>query len=289
MSLDHLVPITEYVPTIYKGVKEMDVLCEVEDEILEQVVSTLEKEGTRMCIQTSDEIGVRRYERVYSITPNPEIETLDFRKERLLTRSNISLPYSTIWLRNYLNAVIGKNNYELKIDYENLVVRLYGYLLDYNWAREFSKVIRDTKPCNIIFINIPTMIEHLGFEYWLDDNTWDDSVWNDTNIWQDYRVLTSEELIHYKKETDESKLNILKGQVNSIKLNNSTVIENMSKTVNDNIVTVNFTVPDSISLLQSVEILEPTGQTLLSIQCFIDTPSNTQIEIRLNCYYKENI
>ena len=67
------------------------------------------------------------------------------------------------------------------------------------------------------------MIEHLGFEYWLDDNTWDDSVWNDTNIWQDYRVLTSEELIHYKKETDESKLNILKGQVNSIKLNNSTL------------------------------------------------------------------
>lgn len=289
MSLEHLVPITEYVPTIYKDVREIDVLCEVEDNVFNTATEILKQEGSRMCIQTSDEKGVRKYERVYRITANPAIESLDFRKERLLTRSNINLPYSTIWLRNYLNAVIGEHNYELQIDYDNLVIRLYGYLLNYNWAREFSNVIRSTKPCNIIFINIPTIIENLGIQYWWDDNTWNSDIWNDINIWNDYKVLTSEEIPNYTKETDEEKINTLCGQINSARLNNNIEVSDITKSIKEGTIIINFNVPQNIKLLEYIEIIDIQGGLLFSTPCYIDTPIGTTIEIRLSYYSKENI
>lgn len=288
MSLEHLVPITEYVPAIYKDVRETDVLWEVEDNVFNKVTDILSQESKRMCIQTSDEKGVLKYERVYRITANPALESLVFRKERLLTRSNINLPYSTIWLRNYLNSVIGEHNYELQIDYDNLVVKLYGYLLNYNWAREFSNVIRGIKPCNIIFINIPTIIENLGIQYWWDDNTWNSDIWDDINIWNDYKVLTSEEIPHYIKETEGPNIETLLNQISAVRLNRTTVINSLNPYIKNGVIIVNFSVVEDIKLLEYIEILDKQGGKLFATECYIDTPSGTQIEIRLSYYRKES-
>lgn len=288
MSLEHLVPLEQYVPAIYNGVKEIEVLTEVQEEWFKILVSIMDKEYARLYIQTCDEIGIARFENVLKITPNPSIESLDFRKQRVLTRCNATLPYSAIWLRVYLNAVIGEYNYELDIDYDNDIMTLYGYMADYSWAREASIVIRDVKPCNMVFINIPTMIENVGLIYWLDDDTWESSIWNDSNIWYDYHYLTSEQLVDYDKQPQSSEqFQHLLSTIKSVRLNNQQIISNIDTTVQQDTIYIQFTVPENIKLLEYVEILDNKLAPLVFTHCFIDTPTGTTIVIRLSCYKRK--
>lgn len=291
MSLEHLVPLENYVPTIYKGVKEIEALIKSEDCLFDILISIVDKEYARMFIQTCDEIGVQRFEQILEITPDPSIESLDFRKQRLLTRCNSTLPYSTIWFRIYLNAVLGQHNYELNIDYKDNIIKLYGYLLDYSWAREARLVIQETKPCNMIFINIPTLIENVGFIHWLDDNTWNDTNWNDENTWYDFRLLTSAELINYdKQQSGTEEFLALFNSLQSVRLNNNEeYIYEITPTTNGDTIYIELAIPEDIKLLENVEILDKYGSPLVATKCFIDTPSGTQILTRLSCYKEKEL
>lgn len=290
MSLEHLVPLQQYVPTIYNGVKEIEVLTDVQEQWFKILVSIMDKEYARLYIQTCDEIGIARFENVLKITPNPSIESLDFRKQRVLTRCNATLPYSAIWLRVYLNAVIGQYNYELDIDYDNDIITLYGYMLDYSWAREATTVIRDVKPCNMVFVNIPTMVESVAKRLWFDLGTWDSINWDDNNVWLDYCYLTSEQLVDYDKQTQSSlEFQTLLGAIQDIRLNKDTVVTDLDITIKDDIIFVQFVVPENIKLLEFVEIMDKQNTQLVSTNCFIDTPSGTNIVIRLSCYKRKEI
>ncbi len=287
MTLKDLVSLEYYVPTIYKDVKEIDALIKSEDYLFDILISIVDKEYARMFIQTSDLIGVERFENVLEITADPTIETLEFRKERLLTRCNTTLPYSTIWLKIYLNAVLGQYNYELNIDYKKRIIRLYGYTLNYNWAREASNVIGAIKPCNMVFINIPTMIESVGLIYWWDDNTWNSSTWSDDNTWNEYEYLSSEELENYTKQPQTSQdFQTLFNSLGKVKLNKQDkyTISDRVITVQNDTIFIEFIVPEEIKLLEYVEILGIHGSTLVETECYIDTPTGTQIIMRLSCY-----
>lgn len=284
MSLEHLVPLENYVPTIYKGVKEIDALIKSENYLFDILVSIVDKEYARMFIQTCDLEGVEKFERILEITADPTIESLEFRKERLLTRCNSTLPYTTIWLKIYLNAVLGEHNYELNIDYKDNIIKLYGYLLDYSWSREANSMIAKTKPCNMIFINIPTLIENVGLLHWYDNKTWNDSIWNDTNIWYDYCFLNSSEVGNYDKQPESSDaFQVLLSNLKTVRLNNSYELQ-VDTTINNDIIYIEFTVPEEIKLLEYVEILNERKEPLVFTECYIDTPSGTNIVIRLSCY-----
>jgi len=284
MSLEHLVPLENSVPTIYKGVKEIEALIKSENYLFDILVSIVDKEYARMFIQTCDLEGVEKFERILEITADPTIESLEFRKERLLTRCNSTLPYTTIWLKVYLNAVLGENNYELNIDYKDNIIRLYGYLLDYSWSREANSMIAQTKPCNMIFINIPTLIENVGLLHWYDNKTWNDSIWNDTNTWYDYCFLNSSDVHNYDKQSESSDaFQVLLNNLKTVRLNNSYELQ-VDTTINNDIIYIEFTVPEEIKLLEYVEILNERKEPLVFTECYIDTPSGTNIVIRLSCY-----
>ena len=288
MSLEHLVPTSEYVPDVYKGVKEMDELVKAEDHNWDILISLVDKEYARMYIQTSDEIGVERFERVMQITADPSIETLDFRKERLLARSNSTLPYTTIWIRNYLNAVLGEPNYELDVDYDNLIITLYGFLLDYSWAREVGITIRTTKPCNVVFINVLTLIENVEFQKWVDENTWNSDIWNDENIWSEFNIIPKNLLPDYEKlPEDHSNTQAILNEIKNIRLNKNTTIEELGISVQSGTIYIEFTVSEDIKLLTDVEIIDKNDSALLYTPCYIDTPSGTKLIIRITCYQKK--
>ena len=288
MTLEHLVPINEYVPTIYKDVKEMDAFCNSQDFLWDTLVNNLGKEYTRMFIQTADEIGVERFERIAKITADPSSESLDFRKERLLSRCNSTLPYTTIWLRNYLNSVLGQSNYELKVDYKNLIIQLYGYLLDYSWSKEVGIMIRHVMPANVVFINIPTLIENIEFQEWWDDNTWNHDIWHDENIWNEFNVIPKSSLPNYTKLPEEHEhTQIILNELKSVRLNGQSVIEELGISVQSGTIYVEFLVPDEVKLLTYVEVLDKQGFTLLYTPCYVDTPTGTKLIIRITCYEKK--
>jgi len=66
-------------------------------------------------------------------------------------------------------------------------------------------------------------------------------------------------------------------------LNNSYELQ-VDTTINNDIIYIEFTVPEEIKLLEYVEILNERKEPLVFTECYIDTPSGTNIVIRLSCY-----
>ena len=291
MTLEHLDPLEYYVPTIYKDVLEIDKLIKSEDYLFDILVSILDEEYRRMFVQTCDEIGVQRFEQLMEIAANPSIETLDFRKERILTRCNATLPYTTIWLKIYLNSVLGQYNYDLNIDYDNDIITLYGYMLDYSWARESANVINQIKPCNMVFINIPTMIDNIGVEYWWDNNIWNGNLWNDNNLWTEYKYLDKTEVVNYSRQTALSTdFQSLLQNIKTVRLNDTNLynLQPVVEIKNDTIY-LEITIPEGIKLLEQVELLDIYNKVIVHTDCYIDTPNGTKIIIRLSCYSRKEM
>ena len=288
MTLKDLVPIQEYVPTIYKDVKEMDAFCESLDFLWDVLISSADEEYARMFIQSSDEIGVERFERILKITADPSIESLDFRKERLLTRCNSTLPYTTIWLRNYLNSVLGYTNYELEVDYENLAVKLYGYLLNYSWAKEVGIMIRHILPANVIFINVPTLIQSIELQDWLDEGTWNSDIWNDENYWSELNIIPKDELQKYQPlPNGHPTPEYIMGKIKSIRLNETETIKNIKKSIQDGVIHLEFRIPETTKLLTYLEVIDVNDGVLVYTPCYIDSPSGTTTIMKITCYERK--
>ena len=143
----------ELFPSVYDGVLEISVLAETDDVLLDQALAQLEQAQLNQFILTADEETIAVYEKMFSILANPATETLQFRRERILNRMSLQPPFTMIWLRNKLNDII--------VDYANRTLYIESSVVNQLWFNELRITINRIKPCNLIFINKPILIEDI--------------------------------------------------------------------------------------------------------------------------------
>lgn len=102
-----------YKPKIYKDVLEMDELLDTENELFKFVFSEQERAVNNQYIQTADEDGIKVYESMLHIIADPVNETLDFRRQRVMNRLSMSPPFTTIFLRQKLDEILGVGHYDI--------------------------------------------------------------------------------------------------------------------------------------------------------------------------------
>lgn len=154
MSVD----ISKYFPNIYKSISEIEELIRVENEEFDKAANEIESCNNNQFIVTADEIGIAHMEKQLGIIANPEIETLNFRRSRLLNRISMQPPFTLPFLRQKLDEVIGINQYTLTIDYNNYTIYVESVARNANYAHEISVTMTSIKPANMVFINVPTII-----------------------------------------------------------------------------------------------------------------------------------
>ena len=79
----------------------------------------------------------------------------------------------------------------------------------------------------------------------------------------------------------------LLNSVSSVRLNNEPTLLQVTRTVKNDTIYIEFTVPEEIKLLEFVEILDEHKVPIVSTKCFIETTSDTNIVIRLSCYKRK--
>lgn len=123
----------------YREIKQVMIGETPEIQILEDETEIIKN---NQFILTCDEVGIRRFEILLGITPNPD-DTLDARISRVITRWNDSIPYTYRGLIDKLNIMCGEGNYTILPNFNayelELVVSLplsgqveeLDYMLDY--------------------------------------------------------------------------------------------------------------------------------------------------------------
>lgn len=148
----------QYLPWLYKDVVEMDALMDTEDSLFSKLMDEYIRGRDNQYILTADEYGIRIFENIINIVPDPSTETLDFRRQRLINRFRTQPPFTFRWLQGKLNEIIGVGKWNAWVDNENYTLYIESSAEDQKWFQEISITVNNTKPANIIFINRPLVV-----------------------------------------------------------------------------------------------------------------------------------
>lgn len=145
------VKMKDYLPEYVQEYQEIKEIMNVEDYELQIADDESEVIKNNLFIQSCNEKGIARFEKIMNITPL-ETDTLESRISRVMTRWNESLPYTEDFLKRKLNSLCGTNNYELTKNYEEYEMNLTTHLELSGQIEELLILLDDIIPANIDYI-----------------------------------------------------------------------------------------------------------------------------------------
>ena len=155
--------VRKYYPIIYENNFEMqNIGIAEEQEFDDNLKPDIKQSYKNTYVITSNEQRISRYEEIFSIVPDVNTETLEFRKERILNRLISQIPFTEEYLQQKLDVIIGKNTnpdftpgnvnntqWYYDIDYNNYELDIYVSTPGRSWYNELVNLCQNIIPCNI--------------------------------------------------------------------------------------------------------------------------------------------
>lgn len=138
-----------YFPNIYKDVLEIDTLIEVENELFDDLNSKTTEVEDNQFVLTSNSRGLEVFEKMLNIIANPAIESIQFRRERIINRLSTASPYTLRYLKQKLNSLLEVDNYELELIYDEYILHLTTYIGAMGKLDELLRTLFAIVPVNL--------------------------------------------------------------------------------------------------------------------------------------------
>lgn len=286
--------IGRYFPRYYEGILETDELIKVENDIWNNLYLLLNKAKNNQFIAYADEDGIYAYEQLFQIVADPETETLEERRFRLLNRIQTLSYYTMIYLRQKLNSLFGENNYEVEMDYLNYTLYVKSNASNSFIYKESIATINKIKPANIVFINvpfIPTTIE-VGEEIYQQKWWWNYMLGGKWRVGQK-PFISVQDLSKLKSEEVQSltplmlnKLKTFTGEeIKAVLINDTYKITTfVQKIITGGYLRIQYNVEnwEQIQLITNIKFLDEDDLILSNDPVYIPISSDTMIEHRIN-------
>ena len=239
-----------YLPPWFRRILDFQEICKTESAQMEALAAAINAVADNFFFQTMDEGAVSTWEKIFGIVPNPQTETLDFRRQRVLNRVSMQPPFILGFLYQKLDQIIGKGKYEIHVDYPNYTLYILSSAENQSYATEVSYTVGRIKPAHIVFINQPFVANKL---------TLGETVALSALVWQ-YRlgswglgltpfVLTEDKEVvvvpsnySVQQELLEDTAKAIPPNVTSARINGSIVISSLDRTTVGNVAQVQYTV-----------------------------------------------
>lgn len=286
--------IGRYFPRYYEGILETDELIKVENDIWNNLYLLLNKAKNNQFIAYADEDGIYAYEQLFQIVADPETETLEERRFRLLNRIQTLSYYTMIYLRQKLNSLFGENNYEVEMDYLNYTLYVKSNASNSFIYKESIATINKIKPANIVFINvpfIPTTIE-VGEEIYQQKWWWNYILGGKWRVGQK-PFISVQDLSKLKSEEVQSltplmlnKLKTFTGEeIKAVLINDTYKITTfVQKIITGGYLRIQYNIEnwEQIQLITNIKFLDEDDLILSNDPVYIPISSDTMIEHRIN-------
>ena len=286
--------IGRYFPRYYEGILETDELIKVENDIWNNLYLLLNKAKNNQFIAYADEDGIYAYEQLFQIVADPETETLEKRRFRLLNRIQTLSYYTMIYLRQKLDSLFGKNNYEIEMDYLNYTLYIKSNASNSFIYKESIATINKIKPANIVFINvpfIPTTIE-VGEEIYQQKWWWNYILGGKWKVGEK-PIISVQELAKLKSEEVQSltplMLNKLKEftaeTIQAVLINDTYKVTTfVQKIITGGYLRIQYNIEnwEQIKLITNIKFLDAKEFILSNDAVYIPVASDTMIEHRIN-------
>ena len=101
-------------------------------------------------IETADEYGIAKYEKVLGILPSDD-DDLEVRRMRVKIRWNDYLPYTVATLREKLDTICGVGMYTLSMDLENYQIDVLTQLVSPTILDEVTMLLEKILPAEMVY------------------------------------------------------------------------------------------------------------------------------------------
>ena len=174
----------EKLPSRFKEIKEFWDFCIGENPEFDRAKSGKDKWLNNRFPQDADIDGIRLWETVLDIKPNPT-ETLEDRRFKVITELQKRTPYTWSQLHKMLDALLGKDGYTLKKGY--FVLMVYLAMKSTSQLKHVMDLLQEVVPAHIL-LDIEQILEYyLG----IDVYTYSTSIMNLTIVPYQLREYTT--------------------------------------------------------------------------------------------------
>lgn len=156
MSTDKKTNLAKWLPNYWDDVREMDSSMEIQNKHFDILNKEFQIVVDDQFIITAREEVCEFWERMLDLVHDPETEDIYFRRERIINRLSMRPPMSLWWLRQRLDLLIGRDYYNLWMEYDDYRLRLETNIENRAMFREIILMIHRIIPANIVFILVPT-------------------------------------------------------------------------------------------------------------------------------------
>lgn len=160
--MSNRISILDWMDDILKEYLEYERYAEAVDPQFIKLYQLLAKWNNNIYPQDADEDGIKRFEELLNIIPNPN-ETLEERRYRILVKLNTKLPYTEIQLRRLLGGVLGYDGFKLTV--KDLILTISLAEGNNNKLQILLDLLGEIVPMNILIVIHQLVKKHLGFYY----------------------------------------------------------------------------------------------------------------------------
>ena len=288
-----MIDIKPYFPSLYNNILEIENLVKVENDLFENLNSEFDKAIRNEYVVTADKETIKRYETLLRITDGDDKE-LSFRRQRILNRLAMNMPFTIKALKQKLDELIGKGNYNVFVDPDRFTLYVESKILNQVWFNETYITIHKMKPANIIFVNKPFIDEKIlaNEEITLAQREYNyrlGSTWRLGTL--PFKSLHQKGAIKLKENNSiqDYFINELKNfalnKIGYVKLNNTKVInEFITKNIVDGKLTLEYAVLKSFGLTEitKVDVYTPDNNLLTSINLYVPIIEDLELKHVIN-------
>lgn len=142
------VDLVSYLPPFMAEFREISAALETENPEFVLVWEASERVLKNEFIETADEYGISRFERILNILPSAE-DTLESRRARVRLRWLNNIPYTLEAFISKLISLCGEYNFTIEIRYRNYYVEIHTHLEQFGEVDELDHIINEMMPCNM--------------------------------------------------------------------------------------------------------------------------------------------
>lgn len=143
------VNLLSYWMPILKNLKEFNEIAKAEEPELNLILEAIDRVLNNMFIETADEYGISRFEKMMKIFPE-DGATLEERRFTVQVKWNETIPYTLESLKDQLTVLCGNDGYTVTMDYPNYSLTVKLSLENENSVKVVEELLDRVVPANIV-------------------------------------------------------------------------------------------------------------------------------------------
>lgn len=143
--------LARYLPDFMQIYKEIKAIHASEEEVLKNLWCELTRAFRNNFINYADKDGIELFEEMMSIKPNIN-DSLEVRRDNILLKWNSQPPYTWIFLKNFLNSILGEGTHDPQRNLDIQELRIISHITTIGTISNVYNTLRYLIPANMTLI-----------------------------------------------------------------------------------------------------------------------------------------